>query len=133
MAEEDSDEAPLVSAGDLALRMKPKILRQEITSSTILKLTELRPFGRGNPAPRVLIRDMTVIHAVPFGKSSDHLKLKLKDPDEHSPLEAIWWGQAERCDSLRGRLVNIVGKLEIDDYSRRPSLVVDDLAWEQGV
>ena len=109
-------------------------MRREITNSAIMQLTELRPFGRGNPAPRVLLRDMTIIHAVPFGKTSDHLKLKLKDEAGVAPpLEAIWWGQAERCDALRSRQVNVVGKLEIDDYSRRPCLVVDDLACEGGV
>ncbi|MAT82199.1 MAG: single-stranded-DNA-specific exonuclease RecJ [Phycisphaerae bacterium] len=116
------------------LKIDTEIMRLEITNSAIMQLTELRPFGRGNPAPRVLLRDMTIIHAVPFGKTSDHLKLKLKDEAGAAPpLEAIWWGQAERCDALRSRQVNVVGKLEIDDYSRRPCLVVDDLACEGGV
>ncbi|MDG2422518.1 MAG: single-stranded-DNA-specific exonuclease RecJ [Phycisphaerales bacterium] len=115
------------------LNIDTEAMRQEITVPTISRLTELRPFGRGNPAPRVLLRGMTVIHAVAFGKTADHLKLKLQDEDgKGAPLEAIWWGQAERCDSIQKRMVSVVGKLEIDDYSRKPCLVVDDLSWEEG-
>ena len=47
--------------------------------------------------------------------------------------EAIWWGQAERWQEVLKRMINVVGKLEIDDYSRQACLVVDDLSWEERV
>ena len=106
--------------------------RSEVNVPMVSQLTELRPFGRGNPAPRVLLRGMEVVHAVPFGRTDDHLKLHLKDPDGGgSPLQAIWWGQASRCDEAKRRMIHVVGKLEIDDYSKRECLVIDDLAWEE--
>ena len=139
---EDFSEALIEHASDhiapqdlmQVLRIDAEALRQEINKSTISQLTELQPFGRGNPAPRVLLRGMTVVHAVSFGKTDDHLKLKLAGPDDRSkPLEAIWWGQAERCQEIRKRMINVVGKLEIDNYSRQACLVVDDLCWEERV
>ena len=89
----------------------------------------MKPFGRGNPGPRVLLKDMRVLTALAFGRSDNHLKLRLGTEDERSkPIEAIWWGQAERLEQVRHRSVDVVAKMEIDSYSKRESLVIDDIA-----
>ncbi len=111
------------------LKIDLEVDRTEISGTVIRKLSAMKPFGRGNPGPRVLLKDMRVLTALAFGRSDNHLKLRLGTEDERSkPIEAIWWGQAERLEQVRHRSVDVVAKMEIDSYSKRESLVIDDIA-----
>ena len=115
------------------LKIDLEVERNEISSTAIRTLSAMKPFGRGNPGPRVLLKNMRVLTAMAFGRSDDHLKLRLGAEDEKSkPIEAIWWGQAERLEEVRHRSVHVVGKMDIDTYSKRESLVIDDIAMVSG-
>lgn len=115
------------------LKIDLEVDRNEINSTAIRKLSAMKPFGRGNPGPRVLLRNMRVLTAMVFGRSENHLKLRLGAEDEKSkPIEAIWWGQAERLENVRQRSVHVVGKMDIDTYSKRESLMIDDIAMVSG-
>ena len=97
--EEDEDARPLLIEGEASL--------EELDLQTILEIERLGPFGPGNPEPVFSIRAAGRDHRVLKGR---HLKLNLvgaagmakaasfslREPQGPAPIEAIWFGAAER-------------------------------------
>jgi single-stranded-DNA-specific exonuclease len=102
----------------------------ELTSADqplhLLKSIErLAPFGMGNPKPAFLLRHIEVVFVSWFGKSNEHLRLKLMRDDgfERTELEAIsFFAKRElgaSCDTLEaGKSISLVGHLERDMFAR---------------
>ena len=112
------------------LNIDAEATRPEINMTMVKSLADLKPFGRSNPAPRVLLRDMKIVSAKPFGKQNNHLRLQLESPERGGTyLNAIWWGKASLGKSATNRRVDVVGKPEIDDYRKTEHLVIEDMAW----
>ena len=106
------------------LRIDSEVSLDELTVPSIRRLDSMRPFGRGNPGPRLLLRDAVVDSCKVMGAHSAHLDIRL------GRLRCVWWGRGDLESSLpRGRRVDIVGKPVIDTWqgAARVQLVVDDI------
>jgi len=81
------------------------------------ELESLQPFGMGNPQP-VFLSQAQVVETKTFGKTNNHLKLYVKNPDDNSyPLEMIAFSGANLIDSLKkGTVTDIAYSIEIDRW-----------------
>ncbi len=94
----------------------------ELTRAAYDSLMRIGPFGKGNPAPRILLKNLPLRGARPLG--TGHLRLDL------GGLEAIWWGGAAHEAQLRGgRSLDVVGRLELNRWKGRETLrlTVEDM------
>ncbi len=85
----------------------------EMTLDQVAEIEQLAPFGRGNPAPAILLRDMVLAAPPqPLGKTGDHLALTIRARGGGAAGVGTSGGQrllrvvAWRWGEHRGRLVN---------------------------
>jgi single-stranded-DNA-specific exonuclease len=90
----------------------------ELTPATVKRLERLAPFGRSNPAVRLLVRGLRVDgRAEPFGKTGDHLRVRLRD-NSGASTRAIGWKWAEMLESFRpGSLVDVLIEPKVSGWS----------------
>ena len=100
---------------------------EDLSLDAVRSLDALRPFGHSNPRVRVRLRDMVIRGTRVFGKSGDHLRLRLSDSRD-SWIEGVAWGWAERKASLPlGRAIEAVVSPEVSSYSGRVEPVIHDV------
>ncbi|PKL34074.1 MAG: single-stranded-DNA-specific exonuclease RecJ [Planctomycetes bacterium HGW-Planctomycetes-2] len=86
-----------------ALRADCAAPMEELTQRGIEQLAKLGPFGRGNPMPMVLLRDLRLARpAEAFGAHGAHLNLFVRSGSREMRLIAWRWG--ERARDLPGGL-----------------------------
>ncbi len=117
---------PKQEEGDAFARADAHIAPHEATSSLLMKLEQLAPFGMGNPKPAFALRSVVVKEVSWFGKTGEHLRVRFAPaPDDSTvrSLEAIAFyarrdlGRA--CDTLAaGQTVHALGHLERDQFTR---------------
>ena len=93
------------------------------------QLSELEPFGAGNPRPVFLTRNLRVM-SEPVVVKDQHLKMRLAGP-EGRPLETIWWHCMEGLERIPPANSNIDMAYTIEtniwNNEVRLQLVVEDL------
>jgi single-stranded-DNA-specific exonuclease len=63
------------------------------------QVQRLSPFGRGNPAPVLCLRDAALTQkAQPIGTDGRHLRLMLRQGERYA--QAVWFGAGEHADDL---------------------------------
>jgi single-stranded-DNA-specific exonuclease len=96
------------------LEVDAEVRLSELTGDTYTHISQLAPFGRGNPSPIFLSRGVTVIGAQQMGGNGNHLKLKLKQGD------TLWNGVAfrkgEALHDIMHQPVDFVYNLELDNW-----------------
>ncbi len=110
----------------LTLQVDADIPLQEMNKQLWEKLQRLEPFGKGNPHPLFLSRNVRLLGQRAVGKEGRHLKLRLSDD------RATWDGIAFRQGEWAGKLpdrVDIVYHLEVNEWNdqRRLQLNVQDV------
>ncbi len=121
-----------LTADDLTPELK---IDAVVSSSTlglalIEDLKKLEPFGRGNPKPTFVTKDL-IIADEPFVMKEKHLKLKLKDASGKF-FEAVWWDGVEKS---KGQTLKPKSRIELAytpeanvwNGNTRLQLVVEDL------
>ena len=88
----------------------------------LAKLERFAPFGMGNPKPVFALRDVEIESVTWFGKSNEHLKLKIAR-DFEAPLDAVcFYAKRElgnACTALEaGKRTSVLGSLERDQFTR---------------
>lgn len=106
-----------------AKRADAAITVEEVTLAFLKKIERLAPFGIQNPKPVFLLREVVAREISRFGKSEEHLKLKIGSPDTQAMIDAISFfakGSIARvADTLAaGSRANILAHLERDTFSR---------------
>lgn len=104
------DDAEALSAD---LELSP----EEITPNLLSKLSRLSPFGMGNPKPVVLLRDVEVLETVRFGKSEEHLKIRIAR-DFGNPLEAVSFYAKRNTAPISRSRASLLGNIERDTFSK---------------
>lgn len=111
------------------LTIEAEVGIEELSSSTLLELERLAPFGPGNPEPVFVVRAAVKSQTVLKGR---HLKLRIGETS--SPMEAIWFHATERMEEFeQARAQNArfawAGVPEINRFRGRetPTLRVKDL------
>ncbi|MHB8913581.1 MAG: single-stranded-DNA-specific exonuclease RecJ [Minisyncoccota bacterium] len=111
-------------AGDsLSKRADAEIAVEEATSSFLKKVERLSPFGMQNPKPVFLLRNVAVHEVTRFGKSAEHLKLKIGSRDKNVQIDAVTFfvkgALARTVENLeKGSGANLLAHLERDTFSR---------------
>lgn len=97
---------------------------EEATSAFLKKIEKLAPYGMQNPKPVFLLREISVRDISRFGKSEEHLKIKLSSTDDaRTTIDAVAFfakgALARTAESLgKGSRVNALVHLERDTFSR---------------
>ncbi len=111
-------------ADELAMHADAHITPEEATTSFLLKVEKLAPFGQQNAKPVFLFREIIVREISRFGKGEEHLKLKITSVDgTGKSIEAVTFfvkgSIARAAEKLSaGSRVNLIAHLERDTFSR---------------
>ena len=120
-----------LSVDDLqkVVRIDTHLQPNEATAESALALQQLAPFGRGNAQPRLLVQGAKIGKSSLFGKGQrKFLSLSLRLGSD-KVLDAVWWDGERFKDELpEGRVVDVVGTLAMDSYTRRQRFTVQDIA-----
>jgi single-stranded-DNA-specific exonuclease len=104
---------------------------QEATLETISELSQLEPFGMGNPSPRLLFERAELAERRTIGKESKHLKLALGSG--RRTLDGIGFGMGELAAKLiPGRTLDAIGELSVNVWNgqRKPQLQLHDVHFD---
>jgi len=96
--------------------------------TTISELSQLEPFGVGNPSPKLLFEAVELADKRVLGKDARHLKLALGS--KRGQLDAIGFGMGPYADKLQlGKRIEVIGELSINEWNgmRKPQLQLYDL------
>ena len=91
----------------------------ELTLEVAKQLTELEPFGLGNPRPNFFLPEVSVINHRAIGKDNSHLKMTVINGQ--STLEVIGFSQAANFQMPKTPL-QLIGNLEINRWQGRDRL-----------
>ncbi len=112
------------------LKIDARVSPATLSLQMVQELTQLEPFGAGNPKP-VFVTNGLYIRDEPFVMKEKHLKFWLDDRDGHR-FEAVWWDGVERSSGRTlapGSRIEMAYTAEINTWqsNRRLQLVVEDL------
>lgn len=103
----------------------------EATLDTITELSQLEPFGMGNPSPRLLFQRTELADRRTIGKESKHLKLSLGSG--RRLLDGIGFSMGMLADRLKpGSKIDIIGELSVNEWNgqRKPQLQLHDVHFD---
>ena len=108
---------------DLSQHADAVITPEEASESFLKKIERLAPFGQQNSKPVFLLRDAVVREISHFGKSEEHLKLKISSQEGNGNIEAVTFfakGALARtvADLGKNNPVHLLAHLERDTFSR---------------
>ena len=92
---------------------------QEVDCSNYSFITSLAPFGKGNPVPTFLTRDVQVREGRAVGRDQAHLKLWLAADGVH--LNAIAFNQSSKLAEL-GPAIDLVYSINLNEWNGRRHL-----------
>ncbi len=95
-------------ADSLIARADASIALHEATESFLKKIEKLAPFGMQNSKPVFLLRDVLVREVSRFGKSEEHLKLKIGGDETNATIDAVTF-------FAKGALAHEATRLAIND------------------
>ena len=95
---------------------------EDISCSLYDQIQQLAPFGKGNPVP-VFASEKVNIVGGPWVLKTRHLKLQVQC--NGSKVDAIWWKNGDRADTIRGACqVDLAYTMERDRYQGREKLLL---------
>ncbi|WP_054027261.1 single-stranded-DNA-specific exonuclease RecJ [Bacillus sp. FJAT-28004] len=103
----------------------------EATLDTITELSQLEPFGMGNPSPRLLFKKTELADRRTIGKESRHLKLSLGSG--RRLLDGIGFSMGMLAEGLKpGSKIDVVGELSVNEWNgqRKPQLQLHDVHFD---
>jgi single-stranded-DNA-specific exonuclease len=125
-----------LTQGDLVpcIEIDAEASAEQLALEAVSELNKLAPFGRGNPRPTLITRDLRAEGINPVGDGS-HLALRLHGSQANG-LDAIWFGGGRAGERLRaGQMVDVCYRPVLDDWGGSPRVrlqVVDVSAPDDG-
>ncbi|MDK2856461.1 MAG: single-stranded-DNA-specific exonuclease [Bacillota bacterium] len=100
----------------------------ELDLDAVAELGQMAPFGRGNPEPTFLVRDLVAARAQAVGQAQEHLRLELVQGDRR--VGAIGFGLGNEASLLAGNRLDVLFYPEINEWQglRAVELRIKDLA-----
>ena len=105
-----------------------------VNLKNIKAISELEPFGLGNPHPLFLFNNVRVVSKRVLGSTGDHLKLKLDDPStpkiENLPADAIAFKKGQLDSQIKlDDVVDIIAELSANTWQETttPQLIVKEI------
>ena len=110
-------------SNDLSQYADAIITPEEATVAFLKKVERLAPFGMQNTKPVFLMREVVAREVTRFGKSEEHLKLKIGSRDSTITIDAVTFfakgALVRTADSLtKNSPVHLLVHLERDTFSR---------------
>ncbi len=90
----------------------------EINNFTVQELKKLKPFGIGNPTPKILFKGVEVKQVLPIGQQK-HTKLVLRQHDRQ--IDCLFW-QRPDLGVAEGEVVDIIGTVEENSWRDKITL-----------
>ena len=106
---------------------------EDISFSLYEAISQLAPFGIGNPVPVFASKKMNIV-AGPWVLKKQHLKLQVQS--NGSCLDAIWWKNGSAADTIdSGSQVDLAYTMSLDRYlgKKKLLLTVQDINLPRGV
>ncbi len=104
------------------------------TVKNIKAISQLEPFGLGNPRPLFLFKGLQITAKKAVGSTGDHLKLKFDDPSTPRPenviTDAIAFKMGDREANLKiGQTLDLIASLDLNTWNNytSPQLVVKEI------
>ncbi|MFA4827203.1 MAG: single-stranded-DNA-specific exonuclease RecJ [Candidatus Shapirobacteria bacterium] len=123
----DVDLTPAIEV-DAAMKLSAVNLKN------IKAISELEPFGLGNPHPLFLFKNVRVVSKRILGSAGDHLKLKLDDPStskiENLPADAIAFKKGQLDSQIKiDDLIDLIASLDANTWqgTTTPQLIVKEI------
>ncbi len=110
-----------------AMRIDCDAALDELTVETVERLARLSPFGRGNPKPRLLLRNLR-INGAPrqMGANGRHLDFLVKSNGRTS--RAVWWNAASMAPQMAsGSDVDLVVDPKLNHWNGRTTVEIEVL------
>jgi single-stranded-DNA-specific exonuclease len=101
------------------LDIDAEVTLPELSGDTFSAIQKLSPFGRGNPAPTFLSRQVEIADCRTMGNGAQHLRLKLKQ--ERTVWDGVGFGLGCYLAQISPQL-DIVYNLEIDRWQGKEKL-----------
>ena len=97
---------------------------EECKGIAVTEFFKLFPFGVGNKAPVVTIRNVNVDEVKRFGSKGVHLSLKIGS--SRSRIRCVWWGHGNKIELLnRGTRISVIGKLGVNDFNGHQTIEIN--------
>lgn len=94
----------------------------DLDLTAVAELERMAPFGRGNPEPLLLLKDVDAEHARPVGRTQEHLRLRLSQGGRQA--WAVAFGLGERAGELAGGRLDVIGTPAVNEWQGRQSVEV---------
>ena len=101
------------------LDIDAQVTLYELGGNTYQTISELAPYGQGNPLPSFLSRNVEVIDCQPMGNGGGHLRLKLRQ--NGVAWDAVAFRQGGHLDDVHP-LIDIVYNLKLDRWAGQDRL-----------
>ena len=101
------------------LDIDAEVVLRQLAGDTFQAIQKLAPFGKGNPLPTFVSRNVAVAGCRTMGGNGNHLRLKLKQDGTH--WDAVAFGQGDRLPQVKSA-IDIVYNLELDKWSGQAGL-----------
>lgn len=96
---------------------------QDLSVELVRAMSELAPFGEGNPEPVFRLTGFEIVEARTVGKDDKHWKLALRHASADSVFDAVGWSmKALHPDLAPGHQVSFVCQLEENSWNGRTAL-----------
>ncbi|MGK0465787.1 single-stranded-DNA-specific exonuclease RecJ [Clostridium sp.] len=128
------------------IRIDKRIPLNKINYEMIEELELLEPFGKGNPAPLLAEKNITVLKIDILGKNANTLKIKCMMPGESKTIDGICFNKVEEfiqrlkdtygeghmnyINSPRGMKLDLVYSPQINEYNGRTSIQLKILEFK---
>jgi len=84
---------------------------------TIKELEKLRPYGKDNPEPVFLSKNVSINEIVNMGADNQHVKFKVQD------FWALAFGQTKRYEDINvGNKVDVVYTVELNNFNNKKTV-----------
>ncbi len=99
---------------------------RDVHNATLRELTQLAPFGIGNPKPIIKFAQVTVMSIRHFGKEQNHLEIYIKDNNGASRKISKFFATAQSFSEeiIEGRVVDVFANLEESAFAGRRTLEI---------
>ena len=108
------------------LNIDAEVKLNELMGDTYQTIQKLSPFGKGNPMPTFVSRDVRVMDLKTMGADQQHLRLKLRQQD--CAFDAVAFKVGEARTEISSAL-DIVYNLEIDRWTGTDNLRLNILSF----
>ena len=113
---------------DQAPEIAAELPLERITLDFAYQLQRLGPFGQGNPAPKFLSRNLSIVSVAGLGKKKIHQRFIMQNKDGIR-RNVFWWSSADK-DQPTG-IIDLVHEISVSYFKNNTDVQMTLQSWEQ--